>query len=95
MYAHIRHIIWICVLLLRRWPSGEPDNSCTRDIVMDACSLDCVRAQTFSTICHARPVIRLSPLPPARAGLRAAPTPDTYPLLFLFHFAFDSLRGCG
>lgn len=29
MSADIHHIIWICVLLLRRWPSGE-NNNCTR-----------------------------------------------------------------
>ena len=55
------------------------------------CVSVCLCAQNFVTICHAEAVIGLSPLPPATAGLRAAPTPDTYPFLFLVHFAFDSL----
>lgn len=66
-------VTWICVVLLRLWPSGEPDNSCTRDVVMDACLwVVCVCAQTFAGICHAGAVKRLNPLPPATAGLRAA-----------------------
>lgn len=88
-YAHIRHVIWICVLLFRFWPSGEPDNSCTPDAVMDARPLDCVCAQTFATICHARDTFSSH----SRAQGRDD-TPDTYPFFFLFHFAFDSLRGC-
>lgn len=38
-------VTWICVVLLRLWPSGEPDKSCTRDVVTDACLwVVCVRS---------------------------------------------------
>lgn len=76
-------VTWICVVLLRLWPSGEPDNSCTRDVVMDACLwvvCVCVCAlKPFAGICHAGAVKRLNPLPPATAGLRAADSRSPLP----------------
>lgn len=81
-------VTWICVVL-RLWPSGEPDNSCTRDIVMDACLwVVCVLKPLLASVMRGQWNGSAHFLQPQQgSGLQ---TPDPPP--FFFHFAFNFLR---